>query len=63
MYPSLRLNELPLLGLYDVRVSIENAIAILVAERSTGSGFFPVWVVGVYDPTSPDGDMLDIAPR
>ena len=63
VYPSLWLDELPLLGLRDVRVPVESSITILVAEGSAGSGFFPVRVVGVYDPTGPDGDMLDITPR
>lgn len=63
MYPSLWLDELPLLGLRDVRISIESSVTILVAEESAGSGFFPVWVVGVYDLASPDSDVLDITPR
>ena len=63
MYPCLWLDELPLLGLHDICVSIENAVTVLVAEGPTSGGRLPVWVVGVYGPTGPDGDMLDIAPR
>jgi hypothetical protein len=63
VYPSLWLDKLPLLGLRDVRVSVESTVPILVTEGSTSGGFFPVWVIGVYGPTGPDGDMLDIAPR
>ena len=63
VYPSLWLDEFPLLGLHNIRVSIQNAVAILVAEGTTSGSCFPVRIVGVYGPASPDGDMLDIAPR
>ena len=63
VYPSLWLDEFPLLGLHDVRVSIEGTVAVLVTEGSTSSGFVPVWVVGVHGPASSNGDMLDISPR
>ena len=63
VYPGLWFDEFPLLGLHDVRISIQSAVAILVAEGSTGSGCFPVRIGGVYGPASPDGDMLDVTPR
>lgn len=63
VYPSLWLDEFPLLSLHDVRISVENAVAILVTERSTSGSVVPVWVVRVYNPASPDCDVLDISPR
>ena len=63
VYPSLWLDQFPLLSLHNVRISIENAVTILVTEWSTSGGIVPVWVVRVYDPAGPDCDVLDISPR
>jgi hypothetical protein len=63
VYPSLWLHKFPLLGLHDVCVSIEGAVTILVAEGSISSGIVPIWVVRVYGPAGPNGNVLNISPR
>lgn len=62
LHPRLRFDKFPRLGSFNVSVSIQHTIAVLVAVLSTGGGEFPVWIIFVDNDRVFDAKMLDVSP-
>lgn len=62
LQPRLWLDKFPVLRRGDELVAIERPEAILVRERTSGGGVFPVWILRVDLICRTNAEMLDVAP-